>query len=96
MRSKPVGMPWYREADYACLREMFEDGEKLEATYREWLKAANLSFRNLKTFGVPVEKVYVTPDEFSAWCAARGKHLNSTARMEFVNEAVAAKYLDPS
>lgn len=96
MRSKPVGMPWYHEADYARLREMFEDGQNLQATYREWLKAANLSFQNLKTFAVAVEKVYITPDEFSAWCAARGKHLNAAARMEFVNEAVAAKHIDRS
>jgi hypothetical protein len=90
---KAVGMAWYHESDYIPLRKLFEDGEKLHATYHEWLQAANLGFERLKSGGNIVEKVYITPDEFSAWCAAKGKRPNAESRMAFANQAVAKKYI---
>jgi hypothetical protein len=90
---KAVGLAWYHESDYMPLRKLFEDGEKLHATYHEWLQAANLGFERLKKGGHIVEKVYITPDEFSAWCTAKGKRLNAESRIAFVNEAVAKKYI---
>jgi hypothetical protein len=96
MQVSAVGMPWYHEPDYNRLREMFDDGDKLHPTFHEWLQAANLGFERLKSKGAVVEKVYIIPDEFSAWCTARGKGLNAEARMNFANETVARKYLNQS
>lgn len=89
---KAVGMAWYHESDYIPLRKLFEDGEKLHATYKEWLHAANLGFERLQKGGHIVEKVYIKPDEFSSWCAAKSKRLNAQSRGEFASEAVAKKY----
>lgn len=88
---KAVGFAWYHESDYMPLRKLFEDGEKLSATYQQWLQAANLGFERLKKGGHIVEKVFIIPGEFSAWCAAKGKRLNAESRIAFVNEAVAKK-----
>lgn len=90
---KAVGMAWYHETDYIPLRKLFEDGEKLHSTYPQWLQAANLGVERLKKGGAIVERVYITPDEFSAWCAAKGERLNAESRMAFVNEVVAKKYI---
>jgi hypothetical protein len=88
MKVSVVGIPWYHESDYASLRQLFEDGHKLHLTYHEWLEAANSSFERLKSGGTIVEKVYITPDEFSAWGSARGQRLDAKARLDFANESV--------
>jgi hypothetical protein len=91
---KAMGMAWYHESDYVRLREkLFVDGAKLHPTYSQWLQAATLGFERFKSEGNIVEKIFIIPDEFSAWCAANGRQLNAEARMRFVNEAVAKKYV---
>lgn len=42
--------------------------------------------------GLIAERVYIDPDEFPRWCAARGLDLDADARMAFASEAVARKY----
>lgn len=96
MKISAVGIPWYSEADYNDLRELFEDGDKLPITYKEWLQAANGILETIKGSGAIPVKAHLAPEEFSAWCAARHLHINAHARMEFANEVAARTYLDQS
>ena len=92
MKVSAVGIPWYHEADYNGLREIFEDGNKLAATYHGWLESANGVYEHIKSEGMIVEKVYITLQDFPAWCAARNLRLNAHARNEFAGEFVARKH----
>ena len=87
-----VGIAWYHAADYAGLLETFEDKDSLPDTYEEWLKRANRVYRYLKREGLIVDKVYLRPDEFPAWCAAKAMGLNSSARNQYAAEFVQRKY----
>jgi len=88
-----VGVAWYYESDYVRLLEMFEDGDKLHRTYDGWLQAASNGLEHLTSTGMIVERVYLIPDEFAAWCAANNKRLDSKARTSFVNEKLGKKLL---
>lgn len=86
MKVSVVGIPWYREEDFPVLRAMFADGDRLHKTYHEWLQAATqleVGFRERKMFAV---RALITPNEFRAWCEARGLGLNAHARTEYANE----------
>lgn len=87
-----VGIAWYREADYARLRAMFEDGDVLHDTWEEWLKTANDTVAVLERDEAIVERVIIEPDEFLAWCTARGMPLNAKTRGTFAGEFVYRKY----
>ncbi|MBA3572165.1 MAG: hypothetical protein H0W34_09375 [Pyrinomonadaceae bacterium] len=79
---------------YDELRCLFSDGKNLPATYDEWLKKAQDLFDKFKREGHNVEKVYIEPDTFPAWCAERGLDVNSQARVRFANESVYKKHRD--
>lgn len=96
MQIRAVGIPWYHEQDYPTLLKLFEDGHLLHDTYHEWLEAADGAFERFKSSGAIVEKVYITPEDFPAWCAARRLHINADARGKFASEFVARKYPNQS
>ena len=49
-----VGVYWIDEADYSTLRDLFEDGNKMPPTWKEWLKMAEEMKRGLESFpGTP-------------------------------------------
>ena len=90
-----VGMPWYQEEDYAKLRGLFVDGEKLHAAHADGLAAATLGESKLVATGIRVVRVEILPTEFAAWCQSRSLPLDAQARMAFANE-VALRSLRPS
>jgi hypothetical protein len=61
MDVKAVGMPWYREPDYAELRGLFVDGQKLHASHAEWLAAAMLGESKLRATGVRAVRAEIRP-----------------------------------
>jgi hypothetical protein len=91
-----TGIAWYRQQDYQRLLEMFEDGHRLPATYEEWLQKADSLFKGMKNRGVAVQRVYLYPDDFAAWCRSRGLNINASARMKYAAAFVAGKHLDKS
>jgi hypothetical protein len=96
MKVEKTGIAWYRKEDYQRLLELFEDGQKLPATYEQWLQAANGLFERLKSQGVSVQRVYLYPNDFAAWCRSRGLNINADARMKYAAAFVAGKHLDKS
>lgn len=91
---KYVGMPWYRRADYEKLLSIFSDNHVLPETFEKWLQKAEDGFDDFTRQGLIVEKVYIDPDTFPAWCRARGLNIDAKARVEFANDFVGRKYLD--
>ncbi len=89
-----VGAFWLKEADYAAVLKVFDDGNTLPRTYAEWLKMAEEMEKGLKAYGHPVLRVRIDPATFPAWCAAHGTTTGRPGRKAFVAEAVKERYGD--
>ena len=91
---RAVGAYWLDEADYPAARRMFDDGNMLPPTWREWLKIAEEMEKGLKAYGHPVLRVRIDPATFADWCAAHGTTPGRQGRKMFVAEAVFERYGD--
>ena len=89
-----VGLYWIDEADYPALREIFDDGNKMPPTWKEWLKMAQEMKQGLESYGHVVMRVRIDPRTFSDWCAARGIGTGREAQKRFVAAAVKERYGD--
>jgi hypothetical protein len=89
-----VGVYWIDEADYPALRDIFDDGNKMPLTWKEWLKMAEEMKQGLESYGHPVMRVRINPRVFSDWCAAEGIGTGREARKRFVAAAVKERYGD--
>jgi hypothetical protein len=88
-----VGIPWFHKKDYKKLRKTFVDGHGLPSAFQEWHNKAQAIYNQIKMRGgVTVERVYIDPDTFPAWCRDRGLNIDAQARTRFANEFVARKY----
>ena len=67
---------------------MFEDGQKLAGSFQEWLEVTEGLVEFLESQGVIVQKVYITPENFPAWCRENGCRLNNQGRGMFVASIV--------
>ena len=88
----PLGVYWIDEEDYTSLLTIFEDGNTLPHTWREWLKMAEEMERGLKAYGHPVMRVRIDRSIFPIWCAAHGASTGREGRKRFVADAVTARY----
>jgi len=91
-----IGIPWYRAEDWSAIKSLFVDGDRLHASFTEWLKAAEGLEKQLRKSGHLVERAYIDPSTFPAWCAERGLKIDSEARTLFANEAAYHKYRNRS
>jgi hypothetical protein len=82
-------MAWYRAEDYARLRDLMEDADRLPHSYEAWRIAAEQVEGEVTRSGIAVVRVVIAPDEFVAWCNERAVQLDGTARSRFANESVA-------
>lgn len=78
-----TGMPWFRREDFPRIKSLMEDGQRLHRTWEEWHAAAQKGEQSLQAQGHVVHRAVLLPDEFVAWCAARGIGLNAKSRMHF-------------
>jgi hypothetical protein len=90
----PVGVYWIDEGDYSALREVFDDGNKMPLTWKEWLKMAEEMKRGLESYGHVVMRVRIDPHTFSDWCTIHGMGSSREARKRFVAAAVKERYGD--
>ncbi|MBK1709823.1 hypothetical protein [Marichromatium gracile] len=80
-----TGIAWFRPEDYDRCRQLFVDGHKLPETYEEWHQAAQRIHDKLTAEGHRIERAYIDPKTFPAWCAARGLNVDAKARMQFAS-----------
>ena len=91
-RPPAVGVYWINEEDYPAVRNMFDDGNKMPGTWREWLKIAEEMERGLTSYGHVVLRVCIDPDTFSDWCARHNIRSSSEGRKKFIAAAVCDRY----
>lgn len=87
-----VGAFWIDEADYSAALRIFDDGNKLPRTWKEWRRIAEEMERGLKSYGHPVMRVRIDPTTFPEWCAAHGTSPGRQGRKMFVAAAVEERY----
>ena len=92
MQVQIIGMAWYKPQNFARLRAMFKDGDKLHDTYDEWFAAAEATRKNLEIKGNRVVCVDIDPDKFPEWCKAKGMKLNAEARNTFASTYAAQMF----
>ncbi len=82
---------WYKEDDWARLKEMFTDGHMLPVTYDDWLKRAEAMLEEISGQGDIGMKVYIDPETFPAWCKEKGVEMNGESRSQMAIEVAQAK-----
>jgi hypothetical protein len=87
-----VGVYWIKEEDYPALLKLFDDGEKMPRTWKEWLKIAEEMEGGLKAYGHVVMRVHIDPNTFADWCTAHGTNPGRDGRKRFVTAAVTERY----
>lgn len=80
---RAVGISWFREEDYLRARGIMEDPEKLPGTYLRWQQLTEHQERDLQARGHLVIRAVIDPDEFPAWCRARGLNVDANGRRLF-------------
>ena len=80
-----TGMVWYHLKDYSAIRRIMADGNKLPATYHEWLMKAETGEKKLTREGHTIMRVYIDPETFPDWCRARGLNIDAQARMQYAS-----------
>jgi hypothetical protein len=83
---------WIKEEDYPALLKIFDDGNRMPRTWKEWLKIAEEMERGLKAYGHVVMRVHIDPKTFPDWCAAHGTSPGREGRKRFVAAAVTERY----
>ena len=84
----PVGAYWIKEEDYPALLQLFDDGDKMPPSWKEWLRVAEEMEQGLEAYGHVVLRVYIDPSTFPDWCAAHSTSPGSAGRRKFVAAAV--------
>jgi hypothetical protein len=85
--SQVIGLPWYDPDDYARLRAMMSDPHAMAPDYESWRVSARHNEQVAKDAGLAVVRIALKPEIFAAWCSEHRLPLDSSARMQFVQEA---------
>jgi hypothetical protein len=85
MARMPMPQPWFRNPeDYEAIRHLVTDEPQFFDTFEEWLDAAGGRLEKFIAKGIAVKKVFVDPQEFTAWCSATNVGYNRVSFLEFV------------
>ena len=79
----PVAIAWYRADEWALLRAVSGDADRLEATHGEWLAFATKHVRDLEAKGFEVHRIDVEVAALVRWCNSQGRPVDGEARAEY-------------
>lgn len=80
-----VGLVWYAEEDFAQIKALMLDSDKLPPRYADWQARAENGERQLRAQGHKTVRAYLKPEAFQQWCRTNGHEVNSQGRMAFAN-----------
>lgn len=79
-----AGLCWVKEEDWAKLKEVAEDSDRLEATWQEWQQKSREMIEVFATRNIHIQKIEVEIDELINWCTSQNKPINASTRAEYV------------
>jgi hypothetical protein len=80
-----MGVAWYDPSEWAQLRAMAPDADKLETLHAEWLAFAEKSLHDLRTAGYEPHRVPVKIAALKAWCDVLRRQPDASARAEYAS-----------
>lgn len=80
---RAVGIAWYLEADYAEIRAIMADRERLPATWHQWRMDAEQAAKRLRRQGIVTVQAHIDPRHFPNWRRERGLNVDAKARQQF-------------
>lgn len=86
-----LGLAWYRPDQWAMLRALAPDGERLQPSHSEWLKEASTQLYEFEQRGLLVRKVDVDLPALLRWCEAQGLSPDSNARAAYVRACLGVR-----
>ena len=93
MQVEVVGQLWFRNAaQYAEYLAIFEDANRLPATFSRWHKLATHAREDALRSGKVAIQVYASVDEFLAFCRSKKIGLDAAARIDFATFKAFEKY----
>jgi hypothetical protein len=66
---------WFDRNDYDAIRQLFADDLQLSESFDQWAEAEKQT-REMEARGLVPRKTVINPEEFAAYCAARGLDKN--------------------
>lgn len=79
-----VGFAWFTRDQWQRLTEVVDDRNELDDSFEQWERHALAALYKLESQGHSVRKVMVDVEAFVAWCRARGRRIEGTARADYV------------
>jgi hypothetical protein len=80
----PLAVAWYREGQWARLRELASDKDNLATTFDGWLATAERMCGEMRVRGHKIQRIDIDVEMLWAWCCAQGRALDGPARSEYV------------
>lgn len=90
----PHVAPWYRREDYARVREIMDDGDRLPLTFDEWERVAEDQLATAAANGIEIKPVILEPEKFLAYCKGQNYGRGSKERSTFAVAMESAKGLN--
>lgn len=91
-----TGVLWLQAEQWQRLREMAHDPEEFHLDYQTWRRTAEQVMATIRDTGHKVVKVEVDLEDLAAWCRARLRPLDASARSEYVAKKVSERDLKHS
>jgi len=90
--STVTGIAWYRRDQWARLRELSADADKLAESHEDWLAGAQKTMVEMAVAGMHARRGDVDLDELVRWCRHKGRPHDSAARAAFAAERLRSAF----
>jgi hypothetical protein len=84
-----VAVGWYDAVQWARLKQVAVDADKLDDSYETWKRNAESFERELRQKGIEIQRVHIDVEALIAWCQSRHKPINGAARSEYAAQLAA-------
>ena len=83
-----VVVVWYRANEYAAVRALAADADRMEKTFQEWKVFADETVRSHEAAGRTVWKVHFDNTAFMRWASARNVQSTDQSRIDRCSQKV--------
>ncbi len=78
-----VGIGWYDATQWAKLKEVAADSDRLDKSHEAWQRSAERTAQELASQGLAVRRVPIDVDALIQWCRVHHKEIDGNARAEY-------------
>ena len=80
-----VGIGWYDATQWAKLKEVAADSDRLDDSHEAWQRTADRTAEELASQGMTVRRVPIDVDALIQWCRVHDKAIDGKARAEYTS-----------